>query len=81
MSGDTLHPNRQGAMKLAEIAASQIVWDNTDDKETGSEISEDITFMLKNVNSGLYLSLADNAADGTNVVQAQPTGINAGLSL
>ena len=32
MNGDTLHPNRQGAMKLAELASAQIDWSGNSNK-------------------------------------------------
>ncbi len=72
MPGDTLHPNRNGAMKLAEIAASQIDFDGLAtpvEPEVGAEIKEGVWFTLKNGNSGLYLTLEAAPADGTNVVQ------------
>lgn len=84
MPNDTLHPNRQGAMKLAEIAASQIdlgSGSHGSSSETGAEIDESMTFMLKNGNSGLYMTLEAEPADGTNVVQAANAGIDKGYSL
>lgn len=79
--GDDLHPNRAGAMKLAEIAASLIDFDGTSVSETGAEIDEDVTFMLKNSNSGLYLTLESDAADGTNAVQLPAQDIDSGRAL
>lgn len=70
---DDLHPNRQGAMILAEIMADAIEWEDTVE---GAVIPENVPFMIKNANSGLYLTLADSPADGTNVVQAANIGIN-----
>ncbi len=79
---DNLHPNRAGALKLAELAATQIkLGDAPVSSVTGAEIDESMTFMLKNGNSGLYLTLAGDPADGTNVVQAENAGIDAGRSL
>lgn len=77
---DNLHPNRQGALKLAELAASQMDLSGTSSGSTasGAEMDESMTFMLKNGSSGLYLSLESVPADGTNVVQAENTGITAG---
>ncbi len=80
---DNLHPNRTGAMKLAELAASQMDLSGTSSGSTasGAEIDESITFMLKNGSSGLYLTLEGDPADGTNVVQAENAGIDAGDSI
>lgn len=80
-SGDDLHPNRAGAMKLAELASSQIDWNGTDEAEQGAEIDESITFMLRNSSSGLYLSLENDAADGTNAVQLPSVDIDSSRSL
>ncbi len=79
MTDDDLHPNRAGAERLAQYAVDQINWNFT--LEEGVVINENSCFMLKNVNSGLYLSLADTPADGTDVVQAANTGIDEGYSL
>lgn len=83
-SGDDLHPNRAGAMKLAELASSQIDWNGgsvSGGKEEGAEIDENMTFMLKNSSSGLYLSLEGDAAEGVNAAQLPAEGIDAGRSL
>jgi len=83
-SGDDLHPNRQGAMKLAELAASQIDWSNTmqgSPSADGDEIDENMTFMLKNGSSGLYMTLESTPADGTNVIQSHVKRMDAGDSL
>ncbi len=79
---DNLHPNRTGALKLAELVASQMDLSGTSSGSTvsGAEIDESITFTLKNGNSGLYLALAAAPSDGTNVVQAENTGITAGYA-
>ncbi len=80
---DNLHPNRAGALKLAELAASQINLGSgapPSSGVTGAEIDESMTFMLKNGNSGLYLALESAPADGANVVQAENTGITAGYA-
>ncbi len=80
-NGDDLHPNRQGALKLAELAASQIkLGDAPSSGVTGAEIDESMTFMLRNGSSGLYLALESAPADGTNVVQANNSGITAGYA-
>lgn len=81
---DNLHPNRAGAMKLAELAASQIdlgSGSQSSSTAVGAEIDENITFMLKNGSSGLYMTLEGDPADGTNVVQAENSGIDSGRSL
>ncbi len=85
-SGDDLHPNRQGAMKLAELASSQIDFGNVSQgtgnpSAGGDEIDESITFMLKNGNSGLYMTLEDSPADGTNVVQSPVVNATSGNAL
>jgi len=43
--------------------------------KTGSVIDTSHKYMIKNVNSGLYLELADTAKNGTNVQQGS-TGVN-----
>ncbi len=67
-ANDDLHPNRAGAMKLAEFASELIDFDNSV-LEAGAEIDENTDFMLKNSNSGLYLTLEKDASDGVNAVQ------------
>lgn len=68
MSGDTLHPNRQGAMKLAELAASQIDFSIKPEVLEGDEIAEDTVYMIKNKNSGLFLE-AESSENAANVSQ------------
>jgi lysophospholipase L1-like esterase len=69
MDGDTLHPNRQGAIKLAELVASQINF-GASEPLTGAVMDESAKYMFKNVNSGLYMEVAGGtAAAGTNVQQ------------
>jgi lysophospholipase L1-like esterase len=80
MTDDDLHPNRQGAMKLAEFAVSQIDWEGSSISEEGAVLDESITFMLRNGSSGLYLSLEAEAAQGTNAVQLEAQGIDTGKS-
>lgn len=78
-SGDDLHPNRAGAMKLAELAASQIVLGAEPEQPVmGATIEENVPFMLRNGNSGLYMALESAPSDGTNVVQAENKGIDTG---
>ncbi len=83
MSGDDLHPNREGAKRLAQYAVDQIDWNSagTSAGKPGAEITENAWFMLKNVNSGLYLSAAEMPKDGGDVVQAANVSIDEGLSL
>ncbi len=69
MDGDTLHPNRQGAIKLAELAASQMSFSSLAPAE-GAVMDENAVYMFKNANSGLYMEVADAKAEaGTNVQQ------------
>lgn len=79
-SGDDLHPNRQGAMKLAEFAVSQINWEGNA-PEDGEVLDESMTFMLRNGNSGLYMALESDPADGANVVQLNAPSIDSGMGL
>ncbi len=74
MDGDDLHPNREGAKVLASMVASQIDWDNpsgsADTFEEGANIEENTLYMIRNKNSGLYLTVEDGlATDGANVSQ------------
>ena len=78
---DDLHPNRKGAMKLAEFASELIDFDGPGILETGAEIDENITFMLKNSNSGLYLTLEGDAENGVNAVQLPVQDIDSGRAL
>lgn len=74
MDGDTLHPNRQGTIKLAELVASQIDF-SADELLTGAEMEETAYYMFRNVNSGLYMEVQDGtAAAGTNVQQSDADG-------
>lgn len=69
MDGDTLHPNRNGAIKLAELVASQINFGEAQPVE-GAVMDESAKYMFKNVNSGLYLEVEGGKAEaGTNVQQ------------
>lgn len=72
MEGDDLHPNRQGALKLAELASNEIDWS---DLEDGAEIAENVTYAIKNKNSGMYMS-AEKAENGANVSQQLRSIIN-----
>lgn len=68
-SGDDLHPNRNGAIKLAEFAASQIDWTGTG--SSAVELDETLEFMLQNGNSGLYMGVEGEPANGANVAQME----------
>lgn len=76
MDGDTLHPNRQGALKLAELASSEIDWSINETPTIGAEIVENTFYLFRNGNSGLYMSVENgNAANGANVTQQILTGL------
>lgn len=79
-ANDDLHPNRAGAMKLAEFASELIDFDNNV-LEPGAEIDENTDFMLKNSNSGLYLTLEKDASDGINAVQLPAQDIDSGRAV
>lgn len=69
MSGDTLHPNRQGAIKLAELATSQINFGSSE-PISGAVMDQSVKYMFKNANSGLYMEVAEGKAEaGANVQQ------------
>lgn len=72
MENDDLHPNRQGALKLAELASNEIDWS---DLEEGAEIAENVTYAIKNKNSGMYM-FAEKAENGANVSQQPRSNIN-----
>lgn len=72
MDGDDLHPNRQGAMKLAELVSAQIDWSG---EEVGAVIDTTKQYILHNKNSGLCMEVENGtAANHTNVSQ-QPDSI------
>lgn len=61
---DDLHQSKKGSLKLAEFVSELIF------KEQGDTLEGlPATFMLRNGNSGQYMSLANTPANGTNVVQ------------
>lgn len=79
MTDDTLHPNRAGAMKLAELAAKEIDWNGEQPKVEGAVLDTAKTYRIKNKNSGLYMSVENSAAEnGINVSQQDDTEINSG---
>ena len=68
---DNVHPNRTGADKLAELVASQL----GGTPSYSSDIIDGQIYTIKNVNSGLYLSVEGaNAANGSNVEQSSANG-------
>lgn len=76
MSGDDLHPNRQGAMVLAQFMAEAISGGGT---VGGGEVFDaGTTVMFRNAESGLYLSVEDGkAAAGANVSQSKDGSVTA----
>ncbi len=72
--GDDLHPNRQGAIKLAELASSQIDWNNSGvdvpSEVEGAVMDTEKAYRFKNKNSGMYMEVeGGESTDGTNVSQ------------
>lgn len=79
MTNDTLHPNRQGAMILAEMAAKQIDWEAAQNgKPLYAEIDTTKSYLIKNKNSGLYLTVEGDMVSGANAAQgaANVSGAN-----
>ena len=81
--GDDLHPNRKGALILAELASAQIAWDTikatgeNPATSTGAVIDTSLTYMIRNVNSGLYMTVEGDApTDGSNVSQQSSKQMN-----
>ncbi|MBP5379571.1 MAG: RICIN domain-containing protein [Ruminococcus sp.] len=70
-SNDDLHQSKKGAQKIAEIMAEEIGTPPRDPIHPKSEVS----YMFKNVNSGLYMEVSDkNVQQGsTNGSQPQNT--------
>lgn len=75
MDGDTLHPNRAGATILAQLIAGEV--DFNASTISGAEFDNNSLYMIKNVNSGLFLTAQGGvAANNTNVCQSSGlTGI------
>ncbi len=85
---DNLHPNRQGAMKLAELFVTQVTWGNSSgntqpgtpvtpsDPVEPSVLQDGTVYKLKNVNSGLYLDVDGGAAANSTNVQQYAGGDN-----
>ena len=69
-SNDDLHQSKKGAEKLAEMMGEFLI--NGGDVEPKEVFTPeaDVKYMLKNVNSGLYMEVADaKAFEGANVQQ------------
>lgn len=70
LSGDDLHINRRGALKLAELVAEQL-FDGQSYGQEGESFKSGTQVMFRNVESGMYLTVEDGtAAAGTNVSQS-----------
>ncbi|MDE5563950.1 MAG: RICIN domain-containing protein [Oscillospiraceae bacterium] len=78
-SNDDLHQSKMGSVKLAELVSGLIF---TASAEDGALLEgEPEYFMLRNGNSGQYLSLASAPQNGTNVVQLAAPGIDSGYAV
>ncbi len=70
LSGDDLHINRRGALKIAEIIAEQI-FDGQSAGPAAASFKDGTAVMFRNAESGMYLTAEDGtAAAGTNVSQS-----------
>ncbi len=74
--GDDLHPNRAGAKVLAELASKQVNWTSIKNigenpaVSEGAVIDTSVTYMISNLNSGLYMAVeGEEPTDGSNVAQ------------
>lgn len=85
---DNIHPNRNGALKLAELFTKQIDWTSisgsssdipvTPPQPEAAELRDGTVYMLKNVNSGLYMEVSEaTAANSANVHQWTTDGAQA----
>ena len=73
-TADDLHQSMKGAKKLAELMSKLYDFSGNGDNNTGSltaeVFDESVTYSFKNVNSGLYMEVADAKAEsGANVQQ------------
>lgn len=75
MPDDQLHPNRSGAIKLAEFAAAQIDWTIGEIAPEGAEIAENIDYRFINKNSGMCLYAEANLNE-SNVSQYSSLSLN-----
>lgn len=81
-SADDLHQSTKGAQKLAELMAGLVDINgsgtpptDTPDENEPSQMDTSKAYMFKNVNSGLYLEVAEQKAEaGANVQQWGATG-------
>ena len=65
-AGDDLHQSKLGAQKLAEIMSALYDFSGT----SAAEMNENVYYSFKNVNSGLYMEVADaSGSSGANVQQ------------
>ena len=65
-SNDDLHQSKMGAQKIAEIMAEEL----SAPAREPIHPNADVSYMFKNVNSGLYMEVADGStASGANVQQ------------
>ena len=65
-TGDDLHQSKMGAQKIAEIMQQELQIGERDYIHP----KEDVSYMFRNVNSGLYMEVADGStASGANVQQ------------
>lgn len=68
-SEDDLHQSKKGSLKLAELM-SQLYNFNGADAVTAEVFDESVTYSFRNVNSGLYMEVADGKIEsGANVQQ------------
>jgi len=72
-SGDDLHQSKKGAQKIAELMQSEL--------QIGARQyihpEENVCYMFRNVNSGLYMEVAGgNISDGANVQQGESGGVS-----
>ncbi|MDE7104423.1 MAG: RICIN domain-containing protein, partial [Ruminococcus sp.] len=68
-SADDLHQSKKGSLKLAELMSQLYDFDNAN-ALTAEILDESVMYSFKNVNSGLYMEVADAKAEtGANVQQ------------
>lgn len=68
-SADDLHQSKKGSLKLAELMSQLYDFDNAN-AVTAEVFDESVTYSFKNVNSGLYMEVADGKIEsGANVQQ------------
>lgn len=70
-SADDLHQSKKGSLKLAELMSQLYDFDNAGANAVTAEIfDENVMYSFKNVNSGLYMEVADGKIEsGANVQQ------------